>query len=110
VRDDPTRVTFTPAEMEGMPEAYLKAHEARRTRTATTSSRSSTRRTCPSCRTRRARRRRKRTTSPSCRGRAKNLDSSTRSSRCARSWPASTACLRSPTTRCAARWSARPES
>ena len=27
VRDDPTRVTFTPAEMEGMPEAYLKAHE-----------------------------------------------------------------------------------
>jgi thimet oligopeptidase len=27
VRDDPTRVTFTPAEMEGMPEAYLKAHQ-----------------------------------------------------------------------------------
>jgi len=27
VRDDPTRVTFTPAEMEGMPESYLKAHE-----------------------------------------------------------------------------------
>ena len=27
VRDDPTRVTFTPKEMEGMPEAYLKAHE-----------------------------------------------------------------------------------
>ncbi|MGZ5673987.1 MAG: M3 family metallopeptidase [Usitatibacter sp.] len=26
VRDDPTRVTFTPAEMEGMPESYLKAH------------------------------------------------------------------------------------
>ncbi|HET9578512.1 MAG TPA: M3 family metallopeptidase [Usitatibacter sp.] len=26
VRDDPTRVTFTPAEMEGMPEQYLKAH------------------------------------------------------------------------------------
>ncbi|MGZ5660188.1 MAG: M3 family metallopeptidase, partial [Usitatibacter sp.] len=31
IRDDPTRVTFTPAEMEGMPEAYLKA----RTRDAT---------------------------------------------------------------------------
>ena len=30
VRDDPTRVTFTPAEMEGMPESYLKAHEANR--------------------------------------------------------------------------------
>ena len=30
IRDDPTRVTFTPAEMEGMPEAYLKAHEATR--------------------------------------------------------------------------------
>jgi thimet oligopeptidase len=27
VRDDPTRVTMTPAEMEGMPEAYLKGHE-----------------------------------------------------------------------------------
>ncbi len=27
VRDDPTRVTFTPAEMEGMPEAYLKAQK-----------------------------------------------------------------------------------
>jgi thimet oligopeptidase len=27
VRDDPTRVKFTPAEMEGMPESYLKAHE-----------------------------------------------------------------------------------
>ncbi len=30
IRDDPTRVTFTPAEMEGMPEAYLKAHEKAR--------------------------------------------------------------------------------
>jgi len=30
VRDDPTRVKFTPAEMEGMPEAYLKAHEKAR--------------------------------------------------------------------------------
>ena len=30
VRDDPTRVTFTPAEMEGMPEAYLKAHEKKK--------------------------------------------------------------------------------
>ena len=30
VRDDPTRVTFTAAEMEGMPEAYLKAHEGTR--------------------------------------------------------------------------------
>ena len=30
VRDDPSRVTFTPAEMEGMPEAYLKAHEGKR--------------------------------------------------------------------------------
>ena len=30
VRDDPTRVTFTPAEMEGMPESYLKAHEGKR--------------------------------------------------------------------------------
>ncbi|HYC35113.1 MAG TPA: M3 family metallopeptidase [Usitatibacter sp.] len=28
VRDDPTRVTFAPAEMEGLPEAYLKAHAA----------------------------------------------------------------------------------
>ena len=27
VRDDPTRVKFTPAEMEGMSEQYLKAHE-----------------------------------------------------------------------------------
>ncbi len=27
IRDDPTKVTFTPAEMEGMPEAYLKAQE-----------------------------------------------------------------------------------
>jgi thimet oligopeptidase len=26
VRDDPTRVTFTAAEMEGLPEAYLKSH------------------------------------------------------------------------------------
>ncbi len=30
VRDDPTRVTFTPAQMEGMPEAYLKSHEGTR--------------------------------------------------------------------------------
>jgi thimet oligopeptidase len=30
VRDDPTRVTMTPAEMEGMPESYLKAHEGTR--------------------------------------------------------------------------------
>ena len=30
VRDDPTRVAFTAAEMEGMPEAYLKAHEGTR--------------------------------------------------------------------------------
>jgi thimet oligopeptidase len=30
VRDDPTRVTFTPAEMEGMPAAYLEAHKATR--------------------------------------------------------------------------------
>jgi thimet oligopeptidase len=30
VRDDPTRVTLTAAEMEGLPEAYLKAHEAAR--------------------------------------------------------------------------------
>ena len=30
IRDDPTRLTFTPAEMEGMPEAYLKAHEKTR--------------------------------------------------------------------------------
>ena len=30
VRDDPTKVTFTPAEMEGMPEAYLKAHEKKK--------------------------------------------------------------------------------
>ena len=30
VRDDPTRVTFTPAEMEGMPESYLKSHEGTR--------------------------------------------------------------------------------
>jgi thimet oligopeptidase len=28
VRDDPTRVTFTAAEMEGLPEAYLKRHES----------------------------------------------------------------------------------
>lgn len=27
VRDDPTRVVMTPAEMAGMPEGYLKAHE-----------------------------------------------------------------------------------
>ena len=27
VRDDPTKVTFTPAEMAGMPEAYLKAQK-----------------------------------------------------------------------------------
>ena len=27
VRDDPTRVTMTPADMAGMPEGYLKAHE-----------------------------------------------------------------------------------
>ncbi len=30
VRDDPTRVTMTAADMEGMPEAYLKAHEGAR--------------------------------------------------------------------------------
>jgi Zn-dependent oligopeptidase len=30
VRDDPTRVKFTPAEMEGMSEQYLKAHEKER--------------------------------------------------------------------------------
>ena len=30
VRDDPTKVTFSAAEMEGLPEAYLKAHEAKR--------------------------------------------------------------------------------
>ena len=30
IRDDPTRVTFTPAEMEGMPAAYLKAQESKR--------------------------------------------------------------------------------
>ena len=30
VRDDPTRVKMTPAEMAGMPEAYLKAHEGTR--------------------------------------------------------------------------------
>ncbi len=30
IRDDPTRVTFTPAEMDGMPQAYLKAHEGKR--------------------------------------------------------------------------------
>jgi thimet oligopeptidase len=30
IRDDPTRVTFTPAEMEGMPPSYLKAHEGAR--------------------------------------------------------------------------------
>jgi thimet oligopeptidase len=28
VRDDPTRVTFTAAEMEGLPEAYLKRHDS----------------------------------------------------------------------------------
>lgn len=28
IRDDPTRVTFTAAEMEGLPEAYLKRHES----------------------------------------------------------------------------------
>ena len=27
VRDDPTKLTFTPAEMEGMPESYLKAQK-----------------------------------------------------------------------------------
>ena len=27
MRDDPTKVTFTPAEMEGLPEAYLKARK-----------------------------------------------------------------------------------
>jgi thimet oligopeptidase len=27
VRDDPTKVTFTPAEMDGLPEAYLKARK-----------------------------------------------------------------------------------
>jgi len=30
VRDDPTRVTFRPEEMDGMPAAYLKAHEEAR--------------------------------------------------------------------------------
>ena len=30
VRDDPTKVTFTPAEMEGMPPAWLKQHEPKR--------------------------------------------------------------------------------
>jgi thimet oligopeptidase len=30
IRDDPTRVTFTAAEMEGMPESYLRAHEKQR--------------------------------------------------------------------------------
>ncbi|HUP97799.1 MAG TPA: M3 family metallopeptidase [Usitatibacter sp.] len=30
IRDDPTRVTFTPAEMAGLPESYLKAHEKAR--------------------------------------------------------------------------------
>ncbi len=30
VRDDPTKVTFSPAELEGMPEAYLKAQEKTR--------------------------------------------------------------------------------
>jgi len=30
VRDDPTRVRFTAAEMDGLPQAYLKAHESKR--------------------------------------------------------------------------------
>jgi thimet oligopeptidase len=30
VREDPTRVVMTPADMEGMPESYLKAHEGTR--------------------------------------------------------------------------------
>ena len=30
IRDDPTRVKMTPADMEGLPEAYLKAHEKTR--------------------------------------------------------------------------------
>jgi len=30
VRDDPTKVTFSAAEMEGMPPAYLKQHESKR--------------------------------------------------------------------------------
>jgi thimet oligopeptidase len=30
IRDDPTKVTFTAAELEGMPEAWIKAHEGKR--------------------------------------------------------------------------------
>jgi thimet oligopeptidase len=30
IREDPTKVTFTPAEMEGMPESYLKAQEKKK--------------------------------------------------------------------------------
>ena len=30
VREDPTRVVVSPAEMEGMPEAYVRAHEPHR--------------------------------------------------------------------------------
>jgi len=30
VRDDPTKVSFTPAELEGMPPAWIKAHESRK--------------------------------------------------------------------------------
>jgi thimet oligopeptidase len=30
VRDDPTKVTFTAAELEGMPPAWIKAHEAKK--------------------------------------------------------------------------------
>ena len=30
VRDDPTKVTFTPAELEGMPAGWLKMHESKR--------------------------------------------------------------------------------
>jgi thimet oligopeptidase len=91
IRDDPTRVTFTAAEMEGMPDSLPEGAPGRRwTRTATTSSRSLSRRTSRSCRARASATPASATTGEVQRGRPEEPRAAgLRSSRCARSSPAS---------------------
>ena len=111
VRDDPTKVAFTPAEMEGLPEAYLKMHEKSRDKDGNYVLGLDYPSYLPFMQNARQETARRRYyVAKLNEGGAKNLELLEEIFRgCARSSQASTACRASRTTPCAARWWAAPK-
>ncbi len=105
IRDDPRKVTFTPAEMAGMPESYLKGRKQDEKGNYVLGLDYPS--FFPFIQNAKDGEARKRyyVAKYTQGGEENSSTASTRSSSCARSSRGSTACRRSPPTRCATRWS-----